>query len=30
MKKAFALMVCMALCGAALFGQTDADFETKA
>jgi hypothetical protein len=30
MKKMYALIVCMTVCGAALFAQTAADFETKA
>jgi hypothetical protein len=29
MKKMFALLVCVAVCGAALFAQTAADFETE-
>jgi hypothetical protein len=30
MKKLCALMVCVTVCGAALFAQTEADFDTKA
>jgi hypothetical protein len=29
MKKMYALMVCMTVCGAALFAQTAADFTTE-